>query len=142
MKKLMDGSFYPFIAPLGGCWREGLGGLSGWEGPGLQQDNPPPLLHPAAPCPVSLQTLVAPSPPCPLPLPAGLTTVDLDDVAAAHVLAMVLPQAKGRYLLCERSTLMTEVAALLRWVGGEAAAEAEAEEEGCCGHCRRCCYCC
>ena len=44
--------------------------------------------------------------------------MDLDDVAAAHALAMVLPQAKGRYLLCERSTLMTQVAALLRWVLG------------------------
>ena len=50
----------------------------------------------------------------PWSLPAGLTTVDLDDVAAAHVLAMVLPEARGRYLLCERGTLMSDIAAMLR----------------------------
>ncbi|KAL4421429.1 hypothetical protein ABPG75_010720 [Micractinium tetrahymenae] len=60
MKKMMDGTVWPFIAPL------------------------------------------------------GLTAIDLDDVAAAHVLAMVMPEAHGRYVLCERSALMTEVAGWLR----------------------------
>jgi hypothetical protein len=47
-------------------------------------------------------------------LPAGLTTVDLDDVAAAHVLAALLPEATGRYLLVERGCLMSDIAAMLR----------------------------
>lgn len=41
--------------------------------------------------------------------------VDLDDVAAAHALAAVQPGARGRYLLCERFALMSEMAAMLRW---------------------------
>ncbi|PRW32669.1 heme peroxidase-related [Chlorella sorokiniana] len=60
LKKLLDGSFWPFVAPL------------------------------------------------------GLGTVDIDDVAAAHCLAMVQPEASGRYVLWERACLMTEVAAILR----------------------------
>lgn len=57
----------------------------------------------------------------PLPLPTnrpGLATVDVDDVAAAHTLALALPHARGRYLLCERAALITEVAAMLRWGAG------------------------
>ena len=42
--------------------------------------------------------------------------MDVDDVAAAHTLAMVLPQAHGRYLVSARSVLLTEVAGMLRWV--------------------------
>lgn len=48
---------------------------------------------------------------------AGLGTVDIDDVAAAHCLAMAQPEAQGRYVLWERACLMTEVAAMLRCVG-------------------------
>lgn len=44
--------------------------------------------------------------------------VDLDDVAAAHALAMVLPEAQGRYVLCERFALMSEMAAMMRRVPG------------------------
>jgi hypothetical protein len=51
MKKLMDGSFYPFIAPLGECWR----GVSEWVGNFKTR--------PAQALPCSL-------PPCPLPCPA------------------------------------------------------------------------
>ena len=40
--------------------------------------------------------------------------MDIDDVAAAHCLAMVQPEAHGRYVLWERACLMTEVAAVLR----------------------------
>lgn len=40
--------------------------------------------------------------------------MDIDDVAAAHCLAMVQPEANGRYVLWERACLMTEVAAMLR----------------------------
>jgi uncharacterized protein YbjT (DUF2867 family) len=46
---------------------------------------------------------------------AGLGLVDLDDVAAAHALAVVLPHAQGRYLLCERFVLMSDIAAMMRW---------------------------
>jgi nucleoside-diphosphate-sugar epimerase len=45
---------------------------------------------------------------------AGLGMVDLDDVAAAHVLATVLPEARGRYVLCERFALMSEMAGMMR----------------------------
>ena len=65
-------------------------------------------------------------------VPAGLTAVDVDDVAAAHVLAALLPDARGRYLLSERAVLMTEIAAVLRW--GE---QGGARASGVCGllHC-------
>ncbi|EFN54626.1 hypothetical protein CHLNCDRAFT_135160 [Chlorella variabilis] len=46
----------------------------------------------------------------PFTAPTGLGMVDLDDVAAAHALAMVLPEAQGRYVLCERFAL------IYRWV--------------------------
>lgn len=44
------------------------------------------------------------------PLPcAGFPTVAVDDVAAANVAVMLEPAALGRYLLCERSGLMSDL---------------------------------
>lgn len=48
--------------------------------------------------------------------PAGHATVDIDDVAAAHTLAMSIPEAHGRYLLAERGSDIPSWAAMLRWV--------------------------
>lgn len=46
--------------------------------------------------------------------PAGHATVDIDDVAAAHTLAISIPEAHGRYLLAERGSDIPTWAALLR----------------------------
>lgn len=43
-----------------------------------------------------------------------MPVVDVADVAAAHCLAMVLPGARGRYVLCERTCLLTDVTDALR----------------------------
>lgn len=44
-----------------------------------------------------------------------MPVVDIADAAAAHTLAMLSPHASGRYLLCERTTYVTDIAAILRW---------------------------
>jgi nucleoside-diphosphate-sugar epimerase len=41
--------------------------------------------------------------------PLGIATVDVRDAAAAHVLAALLPRAKGRYLCLQRHTNIIEV---------------------------------
>ncbi|KAL4439712.1 hypothetical protein ABPG75_002713 [Micractinium tetrahymenae] len=46
--------------------------------------------------------------------PTGHATVDIDDVAAAHTLAMCIPEAHGRYLLAERGADIPTWAAMLR----------------------------
>ncbi|KAL4450548.1 hypothetical protein ABPG77_000904 [Micractinium sp. CCAP 211/92] len=46
--------------------------------------------------------------------PTGHATVDIDDVAAAHTLAMSIPEAHGRYLLAERGSDIPSWAAMLR----------------------------
>lgn len=59
-----------------------------------------------------------PIPYCPPAPPAVFPTCDLDDLAAAHTLAMVTKEAEGRYLLSERSCLHTELVDYCRWVAG------------------------
>lgn len=49
-------------------------------------------------------------------LPAGNASVDVDDVCAAHVLAVSAPAAHGRYLLAERGADTADMAAILRRV--------------------------
>ena len=44
----------------------------------------------------------------------GLPLVDVDDVAAAHVLAMVTPEAVGRFIVCSTSMLLSNYVDLLR----------------------------
>lgn len=133
--KLLDGSSYPFVPPLGACWRFKSAPVGGsqWVAQALGTGH---LLTPRArvvfacrPKASSLhlsrtvasgQAQVEPSPPPSHP-PAQLTcthadtpAVDIADVAAAHCLAMVLPCVKGRYIICERATLLTDVAAILQ----------------------------
>lgn len=48
-------------------------------------------------------------------LHAGLAALcDVDDVAAAHVLAISIPEAEGRYLLAECGTDLPSIARMLR----------------------------
>lgn len=44
----------------------------------------------------------------------GMAIVDIDDVAAAHALAAVLPAARGRYIVSAASMSLPEYAALLK----------------------------
>lgn len=46
--------------------------------------------------------------------PSGTGFVDVDDVAAAHALAGVVPAARGRYILVAESMTLPQYAALLR----------------------------
>ena len=47
---------------------------------------------------------------------ADTPLVDVADIATAHCLAMVLPEAKGRYIIWSTTVLATELAAMLRCV--------------------------
>ncbi|KAK9807731.1 hypothetical protein WJX72_007437 [[Myrmecia] bisecta] len=50
----------------------------------------------------------------PVVLRVSIPFVDVDDVAAAHVLAMLTPEAQGRYIVSARTLRMAELIDLLR----------------------------
>lgn len=62
--------------------------------------------------------LPSPAAPRPDPLCADNPSVDIGDIATAHVLAMVTPEARGRYIICSGPSTLPEAAAILRWAAG------------------------